>query len=211
MTDSVDSSTRPPRRYGSGPGAAGSAAETGQGEALRVLQNLSDPTAERNKGGCTAEHAGAQEGRAETPRERRALGKVDVVHTQCTRLENLLNDFLKFTRLQELNLLAGNLNEVLGRVCDLFAVQALDADVEIRRYLDPDLPSILIDAETLEAAIVNLVKNAMESMPDGGTLTVTTRLTKNAVAVDLIDTGCGMGERTALHMFDAFFFLRFVI
>ncbi|MCP3693893.1 MAG: sensor histidine kinase [Planctomycetaceae bacterium] len=142
---------------------------------------------------------------AETPRERRALRKVDVVHTQCTRLENLLNDFLKFTRLQELNLLAGNLNEVLGRVCDLFAVQAVDADVEIRRYLDPDLPSILIDAETLEAAIVNLVKNAMESMPEGGTLTATTRLTKNSVALDLIDTGCGMGERTALNMFDAFY------
>ena len=39
-----------------------------------MLQNLSDPTAERNKGGCTAEHAGAQEGRAETPREREERG-----------------------------------------------------------------------------------------------------------------------------------------
>jgi len=117
----------------------------------------------------------------------------------------LLNDFLKFTRLQELNLLAGNLNEVVDRVLDLFGVQAAELQVEVRRYLDPDLPTILIDAETLEAAIVNLVKNAIESMPAGGTLTATTRLTKNSIALDLIDTGCGMGERTALNMFDAFY------
>ena len=142
---------------------------------------------------------------AETPRERRVLGKIDVVHTQCTRLENLLNDFLKFTRLQQLNLLAGNLNQVVDRVLDLFKVQAAESQVGVRRYLDPDLPTILIDAETLESAIVNLVKNAIESMPDGGTLTATTRLTKNAIALDLIDTGCGMGEQTALNMFDAFY------
>ena len=142
---------------------------------------------------------------AETARERRALGKIDVVHTQCTRLENLLNDFLKFTRLQQLNLLAGNLNDVMNRVLDLFAVQAAESQISIRRYLDPDLPSILIDAETLEAALVNLVKNAKEAMPAAGTLTATTRLTKNAIALDLIDTGCGMAERTALNMFDAFY------
>jgi nitrogen-specific signal transduction histidine kinase len=45
------------------------------------------------------------------------------------------------------------------------------------RYLDADLPSIMLDEQTLEAALVNLVKNALEAMPDGGRLEARTRLT----------------------------------
>ena len=76
---------------------------------------------------------------------------------------------------------------------------------EIVRYLDPDLPSILLDEQTLQAALVNLVKNSIEAMPDGGQLTVRTRLTRTGVALDLIDTGKGMDQNTAMHMFEAFF------
>ena len=61
---------------------------------------------------------------AETPRERRARAKIDMVHDQCTRLENLLNDFLKFARVRSLDLAPGNLNEQLLSVLRLFDVQA---------------------------------------------------------------------------------------
>ena len=64
---------------------------------------------------------------------------------------------------------------------------------------------MLLDRETIRAALMNLVKNALEAMPDGGALTVITRITRNGVALDLIDTGTGMDEQTALHMFDAFY------
>ena len=88
---------------------------------------------------------------------------------------------------------------------DLFEPQAASSGVEIVRYLDPDLPSIQLNGETLQAALVNLVKNALEAMPDGGQLVARTRVTRQGVALDLIDTGCGMDERTAMKMFDAFY------
>lgn len=141
----------------------------------------------------------------QTPKERRALTKIEMVSRQCTRLENLLNDFLRFNRVSRLDLRLGSLNEQVERVLDLFAAQAAEAGVEIVRYLDPDLPSILLNAETLQAALVNLVKNALEAMPDGGQLTVRTRITRQGVALDLIDTGVGMDERTAMRMFEPFF------
>jgi signal transduction histidine kinase len=143
--------------------------------------------------------------RAETPKERRALAKIEMVSRQCTRLENLLNDFLRFNKVSQLELTLGSLNEQLERVLDLFSAQAEEAHVEIVRYLDPDLPSIQLNAETLQAALVNLVKNALEAMPDGGQLTARTRVTRQGVALDLIDTGIGMDERTAMKMFDAFY------
>src|SRR5690606_40202697 len=64
-------------------------------------------------------------------------------------------------------------------VLDLYEAHARDAGVEIVRYLDPDLPSILLEGETLQAALVNLVKNSLEAMPDGGVLTVRTRTTRD--------------------------------
>src|SRR6187549_1658921 len=92
----------------------------------------------------------------QTPKERRALSKIEMVSRQCTRLENLLNDFLRFNKVSQLELTLGNLNEQVERVLDLFQAQAEDSQIEIVRYLDPDLPSILLNAETLQAALVNL-------------------------------------------------------
>lgn len=144
-------------------------------------------------------------GDAESPRERRALNKIEVVQKQCTRLENLLRDFLKFARLRDLELSPGCLNEIIDRVLTFFEPQARETNVDFIRYLDPDLPSIKLDEQTLHAALLNLVKNSLEAMPDGGQLMVRTRITRTGVALDLIDTGCGMDGHTALHMFDAFY------
>ncbi len=142
---------------------------------------------------------------AETPRERRARSKFAVVHEQCTRLEDLLNDFLKFARVRSLDLAPGNLNELVESVLRFFSVQVRESAVRILPHLDGELPSVLLDKETLRAALLNLVKNAIEAMPGGGALTVITRITSNGVALDLIDTGTGVDETTALHMFDAFY------
>lgn len=143
--------------------------------------------------------------KADSPLQRRALGKVQVVQNQCQRLARLSDDFLRFARLGHLDLAPGNLNEQVERVLELFEPQARASGVDVTTYLDPELPSIMLDEQTLEAALVNLVKNAIEAMPTGGQLTVRTRLTRAGVALDLIDTGHGMEQKTALHMFDAFF------
>ncbi len=137
--------------------------------------------------------------------KRRALQKIQIVQWQCERLQNLLNDFLKFARVRKLDLSPGNLNEQVNRVLDLFDAQSREMGVDVVRYLDPDLPSIMLDEQTIEAALVNLVKNSLEAMVGGGQLTARTRLTRDGVALDLIDTGGGMDETTAMHMFDAFY------
>ena len=142
---------------------------------------------------------------ADTPQQRRALTKIETVQKQCERLQNLLQDFLKFARLRDLKLLPGSLNEIIARVLDMFEHQATKNGIEFIRYLDPVLPSIKLDEQTLHAALVNLVKNSIEAMPDGGELVARTRLTRNGVALDLIDTGCGMDTQTAIKMFEAFY------
>jgi signal transduction histidine kinase len=142
---------------------------------------------------------------SESPVRRRALDKVDIVRQQCERMERLLADFLKFARLREMDLSPGNLNDQIDRVLRAYQAMADAAGVEIIRYLDPDLPRLLMHSDSLQAALMNLVKNAIEAMPEGGELLARTHTTRGGVALDLIDTGEGMDDNTALHMFDPFY------
>jgi len=138
-------------------------------------------------------------------RDRRALAKVAVVERECQRLENLLNDYLRYARLRHLRLEAVDLNAQIARLLDFFRPQAAEAGIEVVRFLDPDLPSVMLDSETFYSALLNLVLNAQQAMPDGGQLTMRTRLTPLGVGIDLIDTGCGMDERVASRIFEAFY------
>jgi len=140
-----------------------------------------------------------------SPPERRTLNKIQVVQSQCERLQILLDDFLKFARVRKLDLVPGSLNRIVERVLDFFEPQAQQLGIDFIRYLDPDLPGILLDSQFLYLAVLNLVKNAIEAMPSGGQLVARTRPVRNGVSLDLIDTGIGMNEETASHMFEAFY------
>ncbi len=144
-------------------------------------------------------------GEAETPRDRRALRKVEVVQRECQRLQDRLDDFLSFAKVRNLKLQPGDLNQLVKDVLDFFAPKASEAGIDIVDYLASDLPMVLLDREAFHGALLNLVINAEQSMPDGGQLVVRTRTTGDGVALDLIDTGCGMDEATREHIFDAFF------
>lgn len=139
------------------------------------------------------------------PSARRALQRVATLRGQCERMETILNDFLRFTRLSSLELHPGSLNSQVSQVLDLFAPLAETQGVEIISHLDMELPSINLDPQTLHAALVNLVKNALEAMPDGGQLLARTRITRTGVALDLIDTGCGMAADAVMNMFKEFY------
>lgn len=144
-------------------------------------------------------------GDSKRPELRRNLRKVEIVQNQCTRLENLLNDFLKLAKLNPMELTAGSLNKQVEAVLDFYEADAKQRGVELIRYLDPELPSMLLDKYSFQSALVNLVKNALEAMPEGGQLMVRTRPTLEGVALDLIDTGCGMDDTTVMNMFGVFY------
>jgi signal transduction histidine kinase len=141
----------------------------------------------------------------ETPAGRRSLKRVEVVRRECQRLQSLLDDFLSYAKVRRLHLEPSDLNHQIDDVLDFFATEAADAGVEIVRYLDPELPRVMLDREAFRRALLNLILNAKQAMPDGGQLVVRTVAEGGTVAVHLIDTGCGMDDRTLSKMFEAFY------
>ena len=141
----------------------------------------------------------------DTPSNRRALSKVKTVQVQCLRLQSLLDDFLGFARAQKLDLKPSSLNDNVSEVVDFIEPQMREREIEVVRLLTADLPSVLLDRQKFHAALLNLLINAQQAMPDGGKIWVRTRETPGTVALDIIDTGCGMDDATLLHVFDAFY------
>ena len=144
-------------------------------------------------------------GDAESPRQSRILRKIEVVRRECGRLQDLLDDFLRFAKVHRLSVQPTDLNEQVRRALDFFGPKAAEAKIELVDYLSGDLPTVLLDRESFQSALLNLVLNAEQAMPDGGQLVVRTYGTADGVGLDLIDTGCGMDETTAMHMFNAFY------
>ena len=142
---------------------------------------------------------------AETPRDRRAAAKIAVVRQECQRLQNLLDNFLSFAKVRTVRFEASDLNRELQRVLEFFAPKAKEAGIELICYLDPELPSVVLDRESFHGALINLVLNAQQAMPNGGQLVMRTLTTASGVALELIDTGEGMDAKTAGQIFDAFF------
>jgi len=144
-------------------------------------------------------------GEGDSPRDRRAVRKIEVVQRECQRLQDVLDDFLSFAKANQLNLRPSDLNGTVKRVLDFFQPKARETGIEIIDYLSSDLPTVLLDREAFHGALLNLVLNAEQAMPEGGQLVVRTYGTADGVALDLIDTGVGMDTATRARIFDAFY------
>ena len=138
----------------------------------------------------------------------RALKKIDTVKKECGRLEELLHEFLDYAGADRLNLEPRDVNRQIRDLMDFYRPQAKVSNVEILEYYANDLPTVKLDAKSFRRAILNLVLNAQQAMPDGGKLVIRTRKSGNEVVIDLIDTGVGMDDRTASRVFDPFFSTR---
>jgi len=142
---------------------------------------------------------------AENALHRRALAKVQVVQRECQRLQDLLDDFLQFARVRQLRLEPSSLNQQVREILEFFRPKARQSRIEVIEYLATDLPTVLLDREAMRGALLNLILNAQQAMPDGGQLVVRTSATVDGVALDLIDTGCGMDGPTQARIFEAFY------
>ena len=144
----------------------------------------------------------------QSQRERRAQERVHRVQAECQRLIDLSNDFLRFARVKDLDLVPVNLREVVEEMVDFFGPTARQANIEIKSYLPADWPAVPLDRELFKQALLNLMLNAEQAMPQGGELTLQGGHEPGAVYMSLIDTGKGMTPEVLAKVFRPFFSSR---
>ncbi len=144
----------------------------------------------------------------QTPRERRALERVQRLHAECQKLVGLAADFLRFARVRDLQLQPTPIEEVVTRLVDFLTPTARQKNIEIKWFVAPDLPPVLLDRDAFEQCLLNLMLNAEQAMPHGGTLTLVGRRDGNWLDLEVIDTGGGIPPEVMPRIFQPFFSTR---
>ncbi len=141
----------------------------------------------------------------EAQRDRRMLTKVQTIQNECRHLEEILNAFLKFARVGELELVPTELNKLVADFIEFFQPQAQEQGIEISPHLAGDLPLVAIDTSLMRQVLMNLVLNAQQAMPSGGLIELQTFARDGHVHLAIIDNGQGMDESTRSRLFQVFF------
>jgi signal transduction histidine kinase len=144
----------------------------------------------------------------QTQRERRALERIQRLEAECQRLEDASNDFLRFARVKEPELRPTPLAEVVDELIDFFGPTARAHGIDIKSYVPPDLPAVPLDRDMFRLALLNLLLNAQQAMPQGGTITIQAASEPPDVRLCLIDTGKGMPPEVRAKVFRPFYSTR---
>lgn len=129
---------------------------------------------------------------------------IKVVLSAVEQMDDLLTRFLRFARSDEFNLTDVYINSIIKHVIKLTEFQLKDRSIGLSLELSK-LPPIRADRAMIQQALLNLVLNAIEAMPDSGTLTISSKIENGNAVVSIGDTGRGIPEEIKDKIFDPFF------
>ncbi len=134
----------------------------------------------------------------------------EVVSEEMRRLDNIVRNFLEFSRPPKLETRVINAADSVNETLELLQHQIESRRVKVLKPQRAGLPSIQADPELLKEVLVNLVVNALAAMEEGGTLTVSTEegvaeSVGQAVIIKISDTGPGIPERLLDKILEPFF------
>lgn len=136
------------------------------------------------------------------------LRRIQISKHEIQRLEHLLSNFLRFAKSVPTQVQSTDINLTLRNLIEFIQPTATSSQVQIVIELQSELPLVNIDEKLLKSAILNLVLNAIEAMPNGGTLTIRTAVSltnKKQVQILIRDTGIGISAENLLKVFDVFY------
>ena len=133
--------------------------------------------------------------------------ELELIVRETTRVSTIVRGLLDFARESKPQKRPCNINELILHTLSLLEHQSVFHDIRIVKNLDPQLPMVLLDANQIQQVFMNILLNAADAMPAGGTLTITSHLAPEDSFVQLrfTDTGTGIPEKNLNRIFDPFF------
>lgn len=129
-----------------------------------------------------------------------------IIVDETGRLDGIVREFLDFARPRDPRLESTSLNELVERVARFMVPELESKGVELQTHLDPNLPGISVDHEQIYQVLLNMIINAIQAMPDGGTVSLFTRQAPGgAVELDIVDTGIGIPPDKLEQIFIPFY------
>jgi len=138
-------------------------------------------------------------------RVERSRSNAWIIAEEVTRLEEMLAGVMDFTKPAKPTLIPLIMNYVVATTLDSCEEMLSERRVSIETELDPEPPQVVADEKQMHQVLLNLVNNAVESMPEGGSLVVTSEHEEDWVRVKIRDTGLGIPDEIIPRLFSPFF------
>jgi len=132
---------------------------------------------------------------------------LQLIVSEATRCKDIVRGLLDFARKSRVSKAPADLREVIEEIAAISRPRAAENGVETTLEVAPGLPTLMIDRVQLRQALVNVVMNAIDSMPGGGRLRLAARSSADGgdVILEISDTGCGIPPENLPRLFTPFF------
>jgi two-component system NtrC family sensor kinase len=143
--------------------------------------------------------------KTEIPPQNKRRKILEMSLSETVRLTELLRKMLSFSRPDEEEKQLVDINTILDEILLLVRKQLQENSIRISSSFADDLQKIYASKNQLRQVFLNMISNARDAMPDGGTLTIKTMAKGDQIRIEISDTGIGIGEENIDKIFDAFF------
>jgi len=130
---------------------------------------------------------------------------LEIIVKEVDRLENILRGILDFVRLAEVHPTPTDINVIIRQIFEMLEPELLEASIKARKELSNDLPELHIDPDRIRQVLINIYRNAIQAMPESGTLTVRSFQRNGRVIVEVEDTGIGIPNPEDPKIFEPFY------
>jgi signal transduction histidine kinase len=129
-----------------------------------------------------------------------------IILSEIDRINKLVKDLLEYSKPSPMNFSEQNMNDLVKNVLHLFTYNIQHQRIDVRERLADELPPAVMDQEKMSLVLINLIMNAIQAMPEGGTLTIETGIkNKRTLNVVISNTGTGIPEDDLENVFEPFF------
>ncbi|MFA4915777.1 MAG: PAS domain S-box protein [Syntrophales bacterium] len=143
--------------------------------------------------------------KTEIPPESKRRKILELSLSETQRLSEMLRNMLSFSKPEEEKRMSVKINDIIEGILMMMEKQMREMNVKVETSLDSEIPEVMASTNQMRQVFINIIKNAMEGMPKGGILTVSTLRAKDSVLIKIGDTGMGIPEEIKDKIFEAFF------
>ena len=132
---------------------------------------------------------------------------LNMIAEETSRCSDIVKRLLEFARQNPPQKSYVDINKIVNTVIGILEKQVTLKNIKVLKDMKADLPLIQVDASKIKQVFWNLIINAAEAMPEGGTLTISSRLSKSEqlIEIEFLDTGLGISDEQKKKLFDPFF------
>lgn len=142
---------------------------------------------------------------AEAPRDKRLQRRLQTVQSEVKRLQKILEEFLSFARAPEPRPRPEDINARLRGLVEFSAPEMRERGIALKFYPGSALGQVAVDWDHLQAAVINLLRNAADAISGSGEVWIATAREGDEVVIRVTDTGAGIPPAVQARVFDPYF------